>query len=229
MFEYHFEARKICCCNFFLSIFKHTRPTGEGTCWFSLTAQHSPHVFDSNPKIFSVSQWPQSRLHVSRRLKANRTKFYAQSLRNDHEARFCLRWVLLRVRLQIEILKVSLALALNLSVIGVSALKYFDSFDKVQLIFVHGLVHFSPLAQNIHRQILILSFSHSVLSASTFDNTRYSLNNSSSLINHRLFNRNRRTVLLTHGMYASSVLREGGKRFWKWYRGGHSVESRFAK
>lgn len=108
-------------------------------------------------------------------------------------------------------LKVSLALALNLSALGVGALKYFDSFDKVQLIFVHGLVNMLPLAQNIRRQILILSFSHSVLSASTFDNTRYSLNNSSSLINHRLFNRNRRTVLLTHGMYASSVLGKAGR------------------
>lgn len=76
--------------------------------------------------------------------------------------------------------------------------------------------HFAACTKHSQTNIDSL-FSHSVLSASTFDNTRYSLNNSSSLINHRLFNRNRRTVLLTHGMYVRfECSLEGGKRLQKW-------------
>lgn len=73
--------------------------------------------------------------------KSQSNIFVVQSLRNDHEARFFLRWVPVAISsIQNWSFIISLNLALTWSVV-IGALDYFDSFDKVQLIFVHGLVH----------------------------------------------------------------------------------------
>lgn len=80
----------------------------------------------------------------------------------------------------------------------------FDRYDKVQLIFVHGWVCVVQCDEE-NKKKKSPSYLASMYSATPNDNTRYSLNNSSLLINHERFDLKRKTVLFCHGAYVAII------------------------
>lgn len=87
---------------------------------------------------------------------------------------------------------------------AVHALNPFDNYSGIQFIFIHGWVRCCWSDESDNRQhVLVVRFQNHANRNSPHNNTRYTLSNLDSLINHRRFDSKRKTVLYCHGMSAS--------------------------
>lgn len=84
---------------------------------------------------------------------------------------------------------------------AVRALRLLDGYEGVQFIFVHGWVCCCCCDESDNRQhVFVGRFRILANRNAPRYNTRYTLNNLSSLINHPRFDAKRKTVLYCHGM-----------------------------